>query len=637
MLAAGGATALLTTLPGKLQAASTLPQAPRPVDWARPSALRYVRLSPNGRQICYMTEKDGIKYLYTMDLASENARSINMGNSDVASIDWVDDTHVLVTGLMPARFTIGGWSKGQRMMATVFNLVTGTQNVLFSNMPMFNVFVYDDPIKIRHEGKNQLVALSSKKDRNDDNIHLYRFDLDGTKSWEMDFASNAYGWIITPEGELLARTRYHYQRKRWSVDYRRDGVWKEIYVYEVQRHSPDLICMAANGVDLIVSIPSGGEINDLHQLSSEGVLSAPIVEHGSNRYPTVDPLTYRHNGFTRYDGWVHYEYSDPARADIARKAQAAMGEYRMLIADTGDDPRQTILYSEGPDDAGTYYYVDFATNKPLEIGTCYPHIPLEWITEKQAITYKASDGLDIPAYLTLPPNKDPKQLPLVVCPHGGPASNDGVGIEWVVQALASSGYAILQPNYRGSTRYGEAFIAAGNGEWAGKMLTDLSDGVDHLVKKGIVDARRVGILGTGSYAGYAALASVSLMSGPYNCAMSLAGISDVELYRVTDIGDDASPSYRYFRKLVGEKTDLAAISPARNASKVSVPVMLIHSEQERAIDIQQSRKMASALKSAGKAYEFIEFKAEDNWHLVEKSRMEFINYVTTFLQKHNPA
>lgn len=639
LLAAGSAGILMAAQPATLwaQPAPAFPPAPSPADWAKPNALRYVRLSPNGKQICYMTEKDAVKYLYTMDLASENARSINMGNSDVSSISWVDETHILVTALMAARYTTGGGYKGQRMVATVFNLATGTQNVLFSNMPVFNVFVYDYPMKIRHEGKTQLVALSSKKDSNDDYVHLYRFDLDGTKSWEMDFASNAFSWTVTPEGELLARTCYDYRRKRWSIDYRKNGAWKEIYSYTVERNFPVLWCMAADGASLIVSIPGKGEISDLHQLSPDGIVSAPIVEHGTNRSPTHDPLTYRHNGFIRRDGWPRYEYSDPAWADIAGKAQAAMGEYRMLITDTGDNPKQTILYSEGPDDAGTYYYVDFATNKPLEIGACYPQIPLEWVTEKQAITYKAADGLDIPAYLTLPPNKDPKRLPLIVYPHSGPAFNDSLDLEWIVQALASKGYAVLQPNYRGSTRYGEAFIAAGNGEWAGKMLTDLSDGVAHLVRQGIVDPARVAIFGNNGYSGYAALAGVALASGIYNCAISSAGISDMELYRLTNVGDDADPSYRYFRKLVGEKTDLAAISPARNASKVAVPVMLIHSEQESGIDIQQSRKMAGALKSAGKPHEFIEFKAEDNWHLVEKSRIEFINHVTTFLQKNNPA
>jgi dipeptidyl aminopeptidase/acylaminoacyl peptidase len=637
LLALAGAAAAGSWFPANAVKAQGASPAPKPADWAKSEAISLVRLSPDGKHICYMTEKDAIKFLYVFDLATDQVKSYNMGNSDVASINWVDDSHVLVTALMAARYTTGGdgW-KGQRRVATVFNLADTTQNVLYSNMPEFNIFVGHVPVRINYEGKLQLIALSTKKDESDDYSYLYRFDLDGTKSWVMDQATNGLDWIVTPEGEMVARTSYDYRHRGWTVDYRKNGAWKQIYRYEVERLFPDVICLAADGKSLIISVPSDGEINDICLLSPEGELSAPLVEHGSNRYPTIDKLTYRHNGFTRYDGWVHYEYGDPALAAVAVKAQKAVGDYRMVISATGDNPNQTIIYTEGDDDAGTYYYIDFATKKPLEIGRSYPDIPTEWIATKQAITYKAADGLDIPAYLTLPPGKAPKGLPLIVYPHNGPASNNGMEFEWVVQALASRGYAVLQPNFRGSTRFGEAFIKAGSGEWGKKMQTDLSDGVAFLTSQGTVDARRVCILGSGSYSGYAALAGVSLQSGIYNCAVAAAPITDMQLYRVTYIDNETSPSYRYFRRLVGQDTDLNAISPAKNANKIDVPVMLIHSEEETSVDIKQSRVMAGAMKSSGKSVEFIEFKAEDNWGLVEKSRVAFINYVTTFIEKHNP-
>jgi dipeptidyl aminopeptidase/acylaminoacyl peptidase len=145
--------------------------------------------------------------------------------------------------------------------------------------------------------------------------------------------------------------------------------------------------------------------------------------------------------------------------------------------------------------------------------------------EVRRITYAAGDGLKIPAYLTLPRGKPAKNLPLVVLPHGGPAGRDTADFSWRPQALADQGYAVLQPNFRGST-ISWGFMSKGFGEWGRKMQTDLSDGVRYLAKEGIVDPARVCIVGA-SYGGYAALASPALDPGVYRCAVAVAGIGDV--------------------------------------------------------------------------------------------------------------
>src|SRR5262249_23938626 len=142
--------------------------------------------------------------------------------------------------------------------------------------------------------------------------------------------------------------------------------------------------------------------------------------------------------------------------------------------------------------------------------------------------YAATDGLQIPGYLTLPPGRPATGLPLIVLPHGGPADRDVAGFDWWSQALVAEGYAVLRANYRGST-LGPRFLSAGFGEWGRKMQTDLSDGVRFLVNERIVDPGRVCIVGA-SYGGYAALAGVTLQSGVYRCAVSVAGISDLRAF-----------------------------------------------------------------------------------------------------------
>ncbi len=384
-------------------------------------------------------------------------------------------------------------------------------------------------------------------------------------------------------------------------------------------------------------MPNDSGTLDICAISPEGIVSAPLIDRELTVSATFDQMTFRHNGFATYGDWVTYQYTDAAYASTVAKAQRAVDGYRMQVTDFADDPNQVVIYTEGDDDAGTYYYIDFNIGKPLEIGRCYPEIATEWISPTQAISYKASDGVTIPGYLTLPAQKAPKGLPLVVYPHDGPRGSDDLSIDWVVQSLADLGYAVLQPQYRGSTRHGTAHIAAGNGQWGGKILSDISEGVAYLAAQGTIDAKRVTIFGNGDYSGYLALAGVSLQSGIYNSAIEYAGICDVKLYRQTEIGDDTSPDYHYFRTMVGETTNLDSISPAQFADRIAVPVMVIHNEEAVRVDIQQSRKMVGAMKSAGKSVEFVDFKAETNWGLVEKSRIDFIGHVADFLSRHNPA
>ena len=145
------------------------------------------------------------------------------------------------------------------------------------------------------------------------------------------------------------------------------------------------------------------------------------------------------------------------------------------------------------------------------------------VSKVESVKYKAADGLEITGYLTLPNGREAKGLPLIVFPHGGPASRDTLGFDWWAQAMASRGYAVLQVNFRGSDGLGWEFTKAGFGEWGRKMQTDLSDGVRNLTSQGVVDPKRVCIVG-GSYGGYAALAGATLQKDVYRCAVSFGGV-----------------------------------------------------------------------------------------------------------------
>jgi dipeptidyl aminopeptidase/acylaminoacyl peptidase len=256
------------------------------------------------------------------------------------------------------------------------------------------------------------------------------------------------------------------------------------------------------------------------------------------------------------------------------------------------------------------------------------------------IDYKAADGTKLQGVLTLPPGREPKKLPLVVLPHGGPQARDYPSFDFWAQAYASRGYAVWQPNFRGSAGYGVGLVNAGHGEFGRKMQTDISDGVAELARQGIVDPHRACIVGA-SYGGYAALAGVTLQQGLYRCAVAVAGVTDLKDFlteRRTRLGADGM---RYWMQYLGAKNTgddlLEALSPTRLAARADAPVLLIHGKDDTIVPIRQSQLMKRALEKANKPVEMITLDGEDHYLSREATRIDMLRAAVAFVQKHNPV
>jgi dipeptidyl aminopeptidase/acylaminoacyl peptidase len=352
----------------------------------------------------------------------------------------------------------------------------------------------------------------------------------------------------------------------------------------------------------------------------------------------IDPQTGVLIGYIESGKPPKPRFFDPQLEKKIAKIAKAFPKVNRSMADWSRNFGKVVLVTNGNADSGTWWTVDLDKLAAHPLGFERPKIDPTHVGPISTIAYKASDGLDLDGILTLPPARDAKNLPVILLPHGGPTSHDEEAFDWWAQAFAARGYAVFQPNFRGSTNRDAAFVRAGHGEWGRKMQTDISDGLAHLALQGIVDPKRACIVGA-SYGGYAALAGVTLQKGLYRCAVSVAGVSDLSMMVSTDIAESGSdPTLkRNLKAEIGSGRELKDVSPRRFAAQADAPVLLIHGKDDTVVPYKQSTVMADALKDAGKPHDFLTLAGEDHWLSKSDTRLKMLQATISFVEKHNPA
>ena len=315
-----------------------------------------------------------------------------------------------------------------------------------------------------------------------------------------------------------------------------------------------------------------------------------------------------------------------------------MPNLEVTIAGGTNDDRKWMIVASGDTEPGARYIFDRDTKALTRQYQVFEKLPRQHLAGMKPIRYKSSDGLEIPAYLTLPKGPAPKNLPLLVIPHGGPWARDTFGYNALAQFFANRGYAVLSPNFRGSTGYGKKFLNAGNNEWGGKMQDDITFGVKHLVAEGVADPRRVAILG-GSYGGYATLAGVAFTPDVYKAAVSIVGPSNL----ITLL--DSIPPYweagrKMFHMRMGDPTtpegkkQLERQSPLNSAAKIKTPLLVIQGANDPRVKKAESDQIVIALRDRGFPVEYIVAPDEGHGFARPVNNMAMYAGIEKFLWRH---
>jgi dipeptidyl aminopeptidase/acylaminoacyl peptidase len=332
------------------------------------------------------------------------------------------------------------------------------------------------------------------------------------------------------------------------------------------------------------------------------------------------------------------QWFDPAMKALQEEIDRALPGRMNWVSSSSRDRKRLVVWSGTADDPGHYYFYDRTAKRMDRLATPHELLLEKPLAPVKPVTYRAHDGLEIPAYLTLPVGREPKNLPVVLVPHGGPHVRDKWEYDAWVQFLANRGYAVLQPNFRGSSGYGTDYLAKGFGQWGAGMQDDLTDGVQWLISEGIADPKRICIMGA-SYGGYAALMGAIRTPELYRCAISFAGVTDVNDMMRYDRSQMLPSRYKRWRQKVrGEaEVDLKSVSPVYRSGEVGVPLLLMHGTVDGNVPYRQAENFVAAMKKVGKPLEFV--KMDDVGHGLhsEAARTVFFTSVEAFLQRHNPA
>jgi dipeptidyl aminopeptidase/acylaminoacyl peptidase len=614
--------------------------------YGRLPSIEDVQISPDGSKLAFVRTTTDERTLTVVEV--DHTRVVNaipVGDVRLRRLEWADDQHLLITtasNVMP--FELDGEPQEWNLMK-VYDLRSHRLEPLLSrgesdHTGTLNV-VFGEPVIRRGHGETLVYLQGAYVDGERLAMALFRVNLTtGSERLLKRGTGSTHGWLIDDSGEIVAEKAYVEPARRWEIRLLREGRVHQSVSGVAAIDAPELLGFSSSGDSIIAAVPETSGTSWKTLLLKDGSWGADVAADRPATNLIFLPGSERMIGTALVADEAEYRFNEPALQEGWDWVVRSFGGDRVELVSMAANRTRLIVLVTGRGHGFAYYLADLSEHYTELIGDVYDGV--RHIADIRRFSYPASDGLSIPAYLTLPPVALPirgRGLPLIVLVHGGPEARDHLRFDWWAQALAAEGYAVLQANFRGSA-LSQQWAAAGYGEWGRKMQTDLLDGVRYLAAQRIVDPYRVCIVGA-SYGGYAALAGVALESGIYRCAVSVAGITDPASYLDWVARVDTKLTVRYWQRLLGvdDSSDprLDDISPLKHADQISVPVMLIHGRDDTSVPFEQTERMARALRRGGHPAALVALVKEDHQLSRSATRLRMLSATAEFLRHYNPA
>jgi dipeptidyl aminopeptidase/acylaminoacyl peptidase len=606
----------------------------------RDPLLSHAALSPDGKRIAAVTARDGVAVLIvrpTWGGEIQQLAKLDEPGMALRTVGWAGDETILVGVDMPYKAAIGERARQSRLMAVPLD--GRKPRYLGEDWPYQAFSQYQDQIIdwLPEDGKHVL-------------INYWAPGKQGASVARVNVANGALNVVVNEKPWVINWFADHEGRVRAGEGGRRTGTSWIVYGRANEEDSFETLAdydrFSGVGFTFAGYDPDPNKLYVYAPTAHEriGLFSYDLARHELSPVIYEDPnfdvgalvqsrLTGRLLGVEVVGDRPSIHYFDAAAAREQAAIDRAFPGVTTRIVSQDRAEKIAIVEVSGDTRPPEYYVYDRGQKRMDFLFAAYPALDAKSLAPMKAVRYPARDGLEIQAYLTLPRGGE-THLPTIVLPHGGPTARDVWGWDAEAQFLASRGFAVFQPNFRGSTGFGRAHERNGYRQWGLAMQDDLSDGVAWLVAQGIADPDRVGIYGA-SYGGYAALEGLVKTPELYRAGASFAGVSDMIEWL-----DDAD-KYRFsdFNKPVhGDASDdrdqLASTSPARHADRVRAPVLIAHGEEDPVVGVEQSRKMADALEAAGVAVETHYYPNEVHGFIDERDRIDFHEKLADFFARN---
>ena len=633
----------LAGLAGPTPADSASTQPVPPVEaHAGPPTAESLSLSPDGTHVAYIAPVEGRRALIVRRLIpgpGDTPTVFPTRELDIRWFEWVNEERLLLgvgrteeirtpVGRLPLRYS--------RLVSLNRD---GSDAKVLLRPPrglVYPVLAGDRVIQFV-DREHVLVTYPSDEDRWPDVVRLNVYT--GKTERVARGVLNVQNYLPDPSGQARIARRYsdRAQIESWVI---RDGIGASFRTLREVRvgQDPDFAVLGFG------SDPNRLLVVSNHEGDKSAVYEYDIAANGFGPKVLADAdydvgrPVFRRGAVVGID-WARDSlrrvWFDPAVQSLQDRLDAALPDSTEIIVDSTRDGRFTLVASYHPAEPVTYRLFDRDTRELAFFADTFPNIPPHALARHEAVSYTARDGLRIPAYLTLPPAGlygQGRNLPAVVLPHGGPIARDYQHFDQLAQFLASRGYAVLQPQFRGSAGFGRKFLEAGFREWGGKMQDDVTDGVKWMIAGGIADPSRICIVGW-SYGGYAALMGAIRTPELYRCAIATAPVTDLpRVYR--ELRWSSAPETARGLYFGDDPDDLRPVSPVHNAAKVGVPVLLIHGALDAQAFVVHSRTMAEALREAGRPVEYIEIPEMDHSPTTTQEMVTILTAWEGFLARH---